>query len=729
MNFSRKGFILVSVPLLVGVTIIAVVSVLLFNTDRLASEEFRRYQILETADHAMVGLYGSVRALVLYCFYNRNSSFANAYEDGKRKSAESLKLLESLIVGRDSEADARKQLDDWIRVHNRHKQFLESQKEQLSKTNYTERTADTKVAQAAMQELQRQLDGMINTELAIRNRFLNVAFGERKGFTSEMKNARLMIAWAIVLGVAAMVVVTLLISFFFSESVVKRIRVLTDNSMRMASGLPLNPPLQGEDELARLDSAFHKMSHALEGAARKERATITNAADVIASIDQKLRITAVNPAAQKVWGFAADELIGRGVVDIAIADDMESAYGLFKSLAQSDSNDAAFDMRVRHKDGSVVHTSWSVDWSRAEQSYFCVAHDITERILAESLLKESEARTRLIVESLPIGLAIINEDGNLDVINRRLEQMTGMKVSDLVGKPIQTLFKTEGTAASYQDMFYAADRSMEMQMVRGDGSEFPVEVSLSEIFFRGERRFLLLIADVTERKELENLKRDFVAMVSHDLRTPLTTLHTNFDLLSRGIGGDLNEKGRKMIEVSEQETSRLLSLINNLLDVERLESGKMEMHKEVVEISAIVSRAVSSVGYLAEKSGIKMIWEFEPIETFADAGSLVQVMVNLLANAIKFSPSGSTITITATETDHFIEVRVADQGKGISEDALPTVFDRFKQVDVSDRTEKGGSGLGLAICKALIEAHGGIIGVESRQGKGTTFWWRLPVES
>jgi two-component system, OmpR family, sensor histidine kinase VicK len=169
-------------------------------------------------------------------------------------------------------------------------------------------------------------------------------------------------------------------------------------------------------------------------------------------------------------------------------------------------------------------------------------------------------------------------------------------------------------------------------------------------------------------------------------------------------------------------------MINTLLDVERMESGNMEMNKEVAEISTIVSQAVNSVGYLAEKSGIKIVSEFEPIEAFADAGSLVQVMVNLLANAIKFSPSGSTITISALETPHFIEVRVSDQGRGIPKDALPSVFDRFKQVEASDRTEKGGSGLGLAICKSIIEAHGGIIGVESAEGKGTTFWWRLPVE-
>jgi PAS domain S-box-containing protein len=732
MNFALRGWVLVTVPLAVGLTIITILTFLLFTTDKLATEQYRRYELLHTSDRVIVGLYESMRSLMLYGYYNRNQAFLDAYKRGIALSDTNLNELDKLVDAQPLTAEeARKQLQIWRSAHIAGKRYLEGAYNEVVKTNYADpQVGSTAEAKDHMQALQRQVDALLYTEIMERKRFIEVSFaGQQLGFTDEFNSNKKAIQLAIIVGALTMLVVTLAIARLYNKGIVERTRALADNSVRFASGLPLGPPLSGRDDLARVDSAFRKMSEALEGAARKERATITNAADVIASVDPKLKFTSVNPAAQKVFGYAADELIGRGVMDIALPDDIDSAYGQFKKLVNAESADAVFELRIRHKDGSVVHTSWAVDWSRAEQSYFCVAHDITERILAESLLKESEARTRLIVESLPLGLAIATEDGKLDIVNHKLEQMTGFKENDLVQKNVQDIFKTDGDQAFDLDLLLGTVRNAQRKMLRSDGTSFPVEIIVSEMFFRGEKRFLIMIADITERKELERLKSDFVAMVSHDLRTPLTTLHGSFDLLSSGIGGTLNEKGRRVIEVSTQETSRLITMINTLLDVERMESGNMEMQKEVAEIETIVSQAVNSVGYLAEKNGIKIVSDLEKIEVFADSGSLVQVMVNLLANSIKFSPSGSTITIQALETAHYVEVKIADQGRGIPAGAIASVFDRFKQVETADRTEKGGSGLGLAICKSIVEAHGGIIGVESTEGKGTTFWWRLPVDA
>jgi signal transduction histidine kinase len=227
-----------------------------------------------------------------------------------------------------------------------------------------------------------------------------------------------------------------------------------------------------------------------------------------------------------------------------------------------------------------------------------------------------------------------------------------------------------------------------------------------------------------KRLELENLKQQFVAMISHDLRTPLTAIKSYFSLLSDGTYGQLTERGVQRSKLAETSVQSLISMVSDLLDVEKFEAGKLEMNCQNTSLQAIVDKSLDAVRGMAEQQKVKLEARDVATEVYADADRLVRVLVNLLGNAIKFSPADSTVSISSTVTNGWVEVRVVDQGRGIPAAHKEAIFDRFQQVEIEDDTSKGGSGLGLAICKAIVEAHGGTIGVDSEEGKGSTFWFR-----
>jgi signal transduction histidine kinase len=231
---------------------------------------------------------------------------------------------------------------------------------------------------------------------------------------------------------------------------------------------------------------------------------------------------------------------------------------------------------------------------------------------------------------------------------------------------------------------------------------------------------------VKSLKELEEMKRQFVAMVSHDLRTPLTSLKMFLELLEQGIYGELNAVGSSRTQLAERNVTRLIALINDLLDYEKLQSGQFSLNTSVIALAPVVARSIDAINAFAEQHKVKLLAEPIDCEAVADGDRLIQVLVNLISNAVKFSPENGSVVVSARRIENMVEVRVKDEGRGIPKEFHHTVFERFKQVKKSDATEKGGTGLGLPICKALIENHGGKIGVESEEGKGSTFWFTLP---
>jgi signal transduction histidine kinase len=223
----------------------------------------------------------------------------------------------------------------------------------------------------------------------------------------------------------------------------------------------------------------------------------------------------------------------------------------------------------------------------------------------------------------------------------------------------------------------------------------------------------------------EQTKREFVQMISHDLRTPLTAILGTFELLASGAYGKLTERGERRVKDAERESERLISLINELLDIDKLESGNMQLILDECEIQNIFRRATEAVAVIAEKRKIKLEVTTENPSVSADEDRVVQIMINLLGNAVKYSPENETIKIDVIDEKNFIRVDVIDHGPGIPKKDKRLIFERFKQIEGEEYKRSGSSGLGLAICKALVESHGGTIGVDSEVGQGSRFWFTL----
>lgn len=236
-----------------------------------------------------------------------------------------------------------------------------------------------------------------------------------------------------------------------------------------------------------------------------------------------------------------------------------------------------------------------------------------------------------------------------------------------------------------------------------------------------------LAAADRERKAIEQLKRDFLNMLTHDLRSPLASITAAIEVLQEGVYGELNAQGKNSLELTGASLNYMTRLVDDLLDTERLEAGELPLDKAPQDLQGIAESAISSIKNLLQSRNITVELGECTTEVFADETRIQQVFANLLHNAVKYSPDGATITITFSETPTHIQTEITDQGTGIPDEALPTIFDRFRQVSITDATKKRGSGLGLYFCKQVVELHGGLIGVSSTPGLGSTFWFTLPI--
>jgi len=556
---------------------------------------------------------------------------------------------------------------------------------------------------------------------------------EKSEVLSQARNRERLEAY-LTIGVALNIILAVCLTFYFNRGTIRRLQVLMDNTVRLAAEEPLNPPLSGDDELAHLDKTFSRMARALALAARQDRAIVDKATDVICSIDDRGSLTRVSPSAEKLWGYPPIDLIGLKYLTLIAPEDQADTLAAFDDIKNGRS-DAPVETRVVCKNGDVIDMVWSASWSEEDQTIFCVAHDITVRKQAERLLREAEANVRLVVENLPVGLVIIEPKGGIEFANASCLNLCGFSRSELVGKHISVLFgQSEKDPKFVSEIVNGANqsngsqkRAWQRNLVRRDKSTVAVEVSTTKFLGTMGERCLVMLVDMTERNEIERMRQEFLSMVSHDLRSPLTSVQGCLELLSTGICGELNEKGQKKLAAADRNIGQLIQMITDLLDVERAKSGRLLIFPGEVELVKLVEQCLDTVRMQAEAVGINLRAEVQDMFIVADGERLSQVLINLLSNAIKFSPAGSDVVVSSRTLAEWVEVRVTDKGRGIAREFHGKIFDRFQQVNASDVGYQGGTGLGLAICKAIIAQHGGTIGVDSEEGKGSSFWFRIPV--
>jgi len=574
------------------VTVIAIV--LLSQAEAQLLKESEAKTIVQTINAIGRNFYDAAENLVNYAFI-QSPSAKDRYEENTQEIVRQLQQLEEVVYDNPKQLqnvrDLEKVANDGLFTLDQFCNVIEQPEKGLF------------IAQGAA--MRRNLTAKLSL-LSVKSRKIveEEDRAEKEAVFNSSRN-RTMVINILYFSMVVNFMLAVALALFFSKGITQRLAVLVDNARRLARRQELHRQLEGGDEIAYLDETFHKMADTLAELTRKERSMVENASDVICSITEAGRFSAVNPASFTVWGYKADELVGKKFVDIVDEDDQPKVTRFFQELVGGKTL-KEFEARIQRQDGTVIDTNWSATWSAQEQSLFCVAHD------------------------------------------------------------------------------------------------------------------------VTARKELERLKQEFVAMVSHDLRTPLTSIQFAINIALEGVKGTASEDALEELKTAERIGDNLISMINGLLDLEKIEAGKLQLNLSEMKISNLVKRSVDQVQAIATASGIKIEKPTEDMRLVADVDRLLQVLVNLLSNAVKFSPNGSTIKVSVANVDGCVEMRVSDQGKGIPAAYKDAVFDRFQQLKVTQFRFKG-TGLGLAIAKAIVEAHGGKIGVDSEEGKGCSFWFRIPM--
>lgn len=408
------------------------------------------------------------------------------------------------------------------------------------------------------------------------------------------------------IGIIANIAIAIFLGYFFTTKFARRVSVVGNNALLLASGKPLGEPLKGDDEVAQLDFAFHNMAEALAEANSKQLALLDNAADVLCSLDEHLTLIRVSASCERVWGYAPEEVTGLRLAQIL---EKETAGKTTREAEEhiKAKSQGSFEARIIKKDGRVIDVVISSYWSASERALFCV------------------------------------------------------------------------------------------------------------------------VRDVTREREFERIKQKLMDTVAHDLRSPLASIKAVLESLALGVMGKLSDNAVKRIRGAEGSADRLLRLINDLLDFDKYESGQFTLYLQSNSIQEICYASIVSIESLIEGKRLTTKVEGHDYSVNVDSDRLTQAIVNIVSNAVKFSPDGGTIKITTKQKNKMVLVEIADQGPGIPDKFKADIFERFKQVESEAHKHKG-TGLGLPIAKQVIEAHGGQIGVKDNTEGGTIFWFTIPME-
>lgn len=605
LSLMQKGLLIVGIPFLCQLFIIGLLLHEVQKSEAESATEARAKDIVDQTQRVTESCYG-----VVFAAWN--------CRDTSRSSAENLiKALGTLPTARDSlrttmqaqrgdsaEYEKISSSLDGLTGEFSHWRQVVADASLNDKNRLLVAFDDPKVRQSLTTQLEQVARGL--NEINRRSDTIRASSPARQiSVQSEMQ-------FISIIGGIAIVFFGMGLVLFFSRSITSRVRIITENSQKLASGLPLNPPLRGNDEISEVDAVFHRMAETLRQARAKEQELIDNAQEVICSLDRNSNFVRLNPACKKQWGFEPAQLTGTSVR--AIIEDRDASATCAALQATREGNPVrSFESRVLRQDGTSIDVVWSVCWSEVEQLLFCVVHDITER------------------------------------------------------------------------------------------------------------------------KEAERLRQDFFAMVSHDLKAPLASVMVAHELVMEGMYGELSELAADKLDTANKNLSRLVKLVNDLLDLEKLEAGQMPVVYAPLSLSQLIQQSVSAVDNLAVQQGVRIETHCPDITIEADNDRLEQVVVNLLSNAIKSTPPGGLVAVDVSQPNlGFIQIAVTDGGPVVQEANREHIFDRFGSVSASGAGMRRDTNLALAISKAIIESHRGNIGVRPASDSGNSgnrFWISLPISA
>ena len=493
-----------------------------------------------------------------------------------------------------------------------------------------------------------------------------------------------------------------------------------------------------------------KTEEKLRESQRQLRAMIDGIRDhAILMLDPEGRVLNWSEGARRVKGYEAGEILGRNFSCFYPPEEIERGHP--QQVLQRASEDGHYEeegWRVR-KDGSrfwaIVTITAQRDDSGVLHGFSKITRDITERRRAEEELRESLIQFRAVLESAPDAMVIFDEKGEIVLVNAETERLFGYRREDIVGMPVETLIADDSRAS------YARGRSesdhvsgsrqmgsrLEINGLRRDGGEFTMEISVGPMETHNKAWIAASIRDVTERRAMEQLvaerktaeeanrsKSAFLAAMSHEIRTPMNAILGMSDLLWES---DLNSEQRQFVEIFRRAGANLLVLIDNILDLSKIDAGHFELEQRAFSLGEVLEQTVDLVGGGARKKGIELRVCMAPgigSDLVGDPGRLRQVLLNLVGNAIKFTDAGEiVVTVQPQEGGGpgAFTFSVSDTGIGIAPEKLLSIFDDFAQADSSMTRRYGGTGLGLGISRRIVEQMGGSLTVTSSPQNGSTF--------
>ncbi len=502
-------------------------------------------------------------------------------------------------------------------------------------------------------------------------------------------------------------------------------------SFIIATGIDVTLQREAESTLRESEGRYRQLIEASLGA------VFTHTEDGV--------LLSINSYGAESLGYTVDGMVGRRLEDFVAPSQRGALADYFDRLNRTQEAQGTF--HLSHRDGSerVLAYRNRVLQSKAGELYaLCFAVDITEKVRAEEKLSTLTQQSNLILDSVGDGILGTDMDGMATVCNPAAAQMLGYREDEIetaiLGRNIHALAhhtRVDGTPSPQSESaILRAVRDLKPVRVstdvfwRKDGSSFPVEYVASPILKEGKPNGVVVaFSDTTERRALDRMKDEFVSTVSHELRTPLTSMRASLGLIASGALEKKPERQRQMLNIAIGNTDRLVNLVNDILELERIGSGKAELHYGSVNAGELMHRAAELQSATASRANLEFHFDLQgEVIIWADADRILQTLTNLLSNAIKFSHPGGHIRLRARDLGNGqAQIEVEDQGRGIPEDKLELIFGRFQQVDASDSRVMGGTGLGLAICRSIVTQHGGMIWAESVLGKGSTFVMTLPT--
>jgi len=481
-------------------------------------------------------------------------------------------------------------------------------------------------------------------------------------------------------------------------------------------------------------------------------------------------VISVNTHGAQSIGRTRDELTGHALSEFMPEERRPTFAKYLSDIIQKGEVQGLLHLcHVNGEERVIAYRNKLIEGLGREPYVLAFGVDITEQVRAEDKLRALMRQSNSILESVGDGIFGIDLEGRVTVINPAASQMLGFKPEEVLGQNLHALIhhtRADGTPYPPEESPIGNTiRDLDTVRVsnevfwRKDGTSFPVEYvarpqietqiephTESEIqhdLQRGAEPWsvstetrpagkavgvVVAFTDTTERQALDRMKDEFISTVSHELRTPLTSLRAALGLVTGGTLAARPEKLQQMLDIATGNTDRLVRLVNDILELERIGSGKAELHYTMCSADDLFRRAAGLQQTDASKAQLRITFNSQGVNVWADPDRILQTLTNLISNAIKFSPPGTEVHLRARRIDaNEAEIQVRDQGRGIPEDKLESIFERFHQVDASDSRTMGGTGLGLAICRSIVSQHGGRIWATSTVGKGSAFHFTLPT--